>query len=97
MIQRGLELRLEVLAARIRLLHDKAARATGIEKIALHGRIRQLEQRYLDLQSRLAELKRGGSGLRQGLKRELAKLSYDFSGALDDLFFRIDAGYRPDR
>ena len=97
MRQRWLELRLEVLATRIRMLHDKAARANGIEKIGLHGRISQLEQRRQELQSRLTELKSSGSGFRQGLKREIAKLAYDFSGALDDLFFRIDAGYRPDR
>jgi predicted nucleic acid-binding Zn-ribbon protein len=96
-LHRGLELRLEALAARIRTLRDKMERAEGLQRIEELAEIDQLERRYKLLQSRLDELNREGKGFRHGLRNELEKLSYDLSGAVEDFIIRIDSGFRTER
>jgi molecular chaperone GrpE (heat shock protein) len=92
--QRGLELRLETLSARIRMLRQKVERTEGIDKILGHAEIAQLERRKKALEERVLKLNRESSGFRRSLKSEAAKLSYDLSSAVEDLMLLIDSGYR---
>ncbi len=95
--QRGLELRLETLSARIRMLRRKVERTEGIDKILGHAEIGQLERRKKALEERVLKLNRESSGFRRSLKSEVAKLSYDLSSAVEDLMLLIDSGYEPDK
>ena len=94
---RGLELRLNVLEDRIRMLKDKMNRAEGVQKIEAAGAINRLEERYKELKDHLDELNREGPGFRHGMKNELEKLSFDLSGALEDFITWADSGYHPDK
>ena len=94
---RGLELRLNVLEDRIRMLKDKMNRAEGVQKIEATGAINRLEERYKELKDHLDELNREGPGFRHGMKNELEKLSFDLSGALEDFITWADSGYHPDK
>ncbi len=90
---RGLEERLDALSVRIRFLRDKVERTEGIDKIEGHAEIGQLELRYKQLEARMLELNRQGTGFRQGLRNEIEKLTYDVSSAVEDFMMLIDAGY----
>ncbi|MGO8955745.1 MAG: hypothetical protein ACLP1W_20810, partial [Rhodomicrobium sp.] len=79
--QRGLELRLEALSARIRMLRRKVERTEGIDKILGNAGIGQLERRKKALEERVLKLNRESSGFRRSLKSQAAKLSYDISSA----------------
>jgi predicted RNase H-like nuclease (RuvC/YqgF family) len=92
---RGLELRLETLAARLRMLREKVDRAEGLAKIEGHREIAQLERRQKDLEQRLSALKREAPGFKHEMKNELEKLAFDLSGAVEDFILWTDSGFQP--
>ena len=94
-LHRGLELRLDTLTARIRTLKQNIGRMEGIKQVEELGKIEQLERRKEDLERLLQELDREAPGFRHEMKYELAKLSYDLSGAFEDFIMSIDSRYRP--
>ncbi len=96
-LHRGLELRLEALAARIRMLREKTDRTGGVEKLDGHRQIDELEQRQKSLETRLDELRSEDPTASHGLTDEVEKLSYDLSGAVDNVILWVDSGYRPEK
>jgi predicted nucleic acid-binding Zn-ribbon protein len=96
-LHRGLELRLEALAARIAALRQKMSRAKGAEKIEAFGEVDELDRRYAGLAERLRALDSEGPGLRQNAAAEVEKLADDLSGALEDFTMWVDSGYQGDR
>ncbi|MGO9172061.1 MAG: hypothetical protein ACLP7P_08865 [Rhodomicrobium sp.] len=92
-LHEGLELRLETLAARIRMLREKMERTEGLKKIEEFGELDQLERRQKELEGRMQELDREGPSFRRDMKNELEKLSYDLSAAVEDFNMRIDSGF----
>jgi hypothetical protein len=91
----GLELRLGTLAARIRTLKANAARMEGLRKVEESRKVDLLERRQKNLEHLLQELDREDRGLRHEIKYELAKLSYDLSGAFEDFIMSVDSRYAP--
>ncbi|MDE2228790.1 MAG: hypothetical protein KGL11_07085 [Alphaproteobacteria bacterium] len=96
-LHRGLELRLEALAARIAALEQKMKRATGFTRIEDFGEVAELEQRHKALAGRLQELAREGPGFRQDVKAEIENLTDDLTNTVDDFVMWIDSDFRPDR
>ena len=94
-LHRGLELRLGTLAARIRTLKANAARMEGPTGMEELRKIDLLESRKRDLERLLQELDREDPGVRHAIKYEVAKLSYDLSGAFEDFVMSTDSRYRP--
>jgi hypothetical protein len=94
-LHRGLELRLGTLAARIRTLKANAARREGPTGMEELRKIDLLESRKRDLERLLQELDREDPGFRHAIKYEVAKLSYDLSGAFEDFVMSTDSRYRP--
>ncbi len=94
-LHRGFELRLGTLAARIRTLNANVARMEGLSKIEELRKIDLLERRKKDLERLVQEYDCEAPGFRHAMKYELAKLSYDLSGAFDDFIMSIDSRYRP--
>ena len=94
-LHKGLQLRLETLAARIRTLKQNMGRMESVKKIEELGKIEQLEARKKDLEHLLQELDREAPSFRHEMKYEFAKLSYDLSGAFEDFIMSIDSRYRP--
>ncbi len=94
---RGLEMRLDTLAARLSTLRERVDRAEGIAKLEGHREIAQLEQRKKDLEHRLSEFKREAAGFRHEMKNELEKLAYDLSGAVEDFILWTDSGFQPEK
>lgn len=97
-LHRGLELRLEALAARIAALRLKMGAAQGAEKIEDFGEIEELEHRHKRLAEQLSALNREGPGFRQDVKAELEKIADDLSGTVEDFVMRVDSdnqGIRP--
>ncbi len=92
---RGLELRLDTLAARLHMLREKVDRAEGLAKIEGRREIAQLERRQKDLEQRLSALKREAPGFRHEMKNELEKLAFDLSGAVEDFILWTDSGFQP--
>jgi hypothetical protein len=94
-VHTGLELRLGTLAARIRTLKANAARMDGLGKFEECRKVDLLERRQKDLERLLQEFDREDRGFRHEIKYELAKLSYDLSGAFEDFIMSIDSRYKP--
>jgi hypothetical protein len=92
-LHRGLELRLETLAARIRTLKSNIARMEGSRKSGECRKLDLLETRKKELERLLRELDREDGGLRHGIRYEVAKLSYDLSGAFEDFIMSVDSRY----
>jgi hypothetical protein len=90
---RGVELRLEALAARIRIMRARVERRDGMDKLEGYAMLAQLERRYGKLEARARELQRGNKGLLHLLKCQIEKLSYDVSSAVEDLMMFVDSGY----
>jgi hypothetical protein len=94
-LHKGLELRLGTLAARIRTLKANAARMEGLRKVEETRKVDLLERRKNELEHLLEELDREAPGVRHEIKYELAKLSYDLSGAFEDFIMSVDSRYKP--
>ena len=93
-LHRGLEVRLETLAARIRTLKANVARMEGPTRMEERRKIDLLECRKGNLERLLQELDREDRGFRHVIKYEVAKLSYDLSGAFEDFVMSTDSRYR---
>jgi predicted nucleic acid-binding Zn-ribbon protein len=91
---RGLELQLESLAARIAALRQKMSAAGGIERIEDRGEIEDLQHRYDEIVARLRALQDEGPGFRQEAKAELEKVAADLSGNVEDFVSWVDSGGR---
>ena len=94
-LHKGLELRLGTLTARIRTLKADVARMEGLRRIEEHRKVDLLERRKKDLERLLQELDCEDRGFRHEIKYELAKLSYDLSGAFEDFIMSVDSRYKP--
>jgi predicted nucleic acid-binding Zn-ribbon protein len=92
-LHRGLELRLEALAARIAALRSAMSRAKGEEKLADAGEVAELEQRHQRLAERLSALDGEGPGFRHNVKAEVEKMADDLSGVVEDFTLWVDSGY----
>ncbi|MFY9877749.1 MAG: hypothetical protein WAL20_19225 [Rhodomicrobium sp.] len=91
----GFELRLGTLAARIRTLKANVSRMEGLRKAEEGRKVDLLERRKSDLEHLLQELDSEDPGVRHEIKYELAKLSYDLSGAFEDFIMSVDSRYGP--
>ena len=60
-----------------------------------HRKVDLLERRKKDPERLLQELDREDRGFRHEIKYELAKLSYDLSGAFEDFILSVDSRYKP--
>lgn len=96
-LHRGLELRLEALAARIAALRHKMSKAEGAERIEAFGTIEEMEQRYRTLADRLRALNQEGPGFRQDAKAEIEKVVDDLSGTVESFVLQVDSSYQADR
>jgi uncharacterized protein YlxW (UPF0749 family) len=90
----GLQLRAEMLAARIDRLKQRLRKETGRERIDDAIEIEALERRYKALQERLRDLDRQGGGLRVAIKSAMAQVAYDFTMSTDAFIRRLDSAYR---
>jgi hypothetical protein len=90
-LQRTLERRLNVLAARIGDLRQKMSHTTGAERLAQLGEIDALEGRYRALDDRIRLVGPKGTG---AIAAETEVLADDLADLVDDSILRIDAGYR---
>jgi hypothetical protein len=91
---RGLELQLESLAARIAALRQKMSAAGGVERIEDRGEIEDLRHRYDEIVARLRALQDERPGFRQEAKAELEKVAADLSGNVEDFVSWVDSGGR---
>ena len=94
-LHKGLEVRLGTLAARIRTLKANVARMEGLRKAEESRKINLLEKRKNDLERLLQELDHEDPGVLHKIKYEVAKLSYDLSGAFEDFIMSVDSRYTP--
>jgi predicted nucleic acid-binding Zn-ribbon protein len=88
----GLERRLKALETRIGKLKSEMARAKGVDKLDELGDVEVLEQRYKELEARLAALNREGPGFRQDLKAEAEKMADDLAANFEDFALRQVSG-----
>jgi hypothetical protein len=67
----------------------------GLRKVEESRKVDLLERRQKDLERLLQELDREDPGVQHKIKYELAKLSYDLSGAFEDFLMSVDSRYTP--
>jgi hypothetical protein len=67
----------------------------GLRKAEEGRKVALLERRKSDLEHLLQKLDSEDPGVRREIKNELAKLSYDLSGAFEDFIMSVDSRYGP--
>jgi hypothetical protein len=90
----GLEIRADLLSARITDLRRKMKRDTGIAQVDDRIEIEQLERRRKTLEQRMAQLDREGDTYFAGLKSAMAQVAFDTACSVDAFMRRLDANYR---
>ncbi len=93
----GLELRADLLAARILDLRNKMKNDSGVARIDDRCEIEQLERRRRALEQRLVQLDHEGGGLLARLKSALTQVSFDTAASFDAFMRRLDANFRAAR
>jgi hypothetical protein len=86
----GLELRIEVLAKRIVMLRNKAARKNDLERLDDLAMVERLDRRHQLLVDQLHRLTVGSSGRRRVAKAEMAKLIDDICASIEEAMMRLD-------
>ena len=84
-----LEAQLKAWKAKIEMLEDEAAKATGETKIELMRAIGDLRQKKEDLKERLKELQKEGSAAWDIMKDGIEKAASELKSALDKVISRF--------